>query len=81
MGAGQVEKGEDILNAAGIPTFKYPDRAARVLFHVALQREFARALRNAGSRFRHADGESDRERRAACWSVARKSRPDDSDRI
>lgn len=29
MGAGQVEKGEDILNAARIPTFKYPDRAAR----------------------------------------------------
>jgi acetyltransferase len=29
MGAGQVEKGEDILNEAGIPTFKYPDRAAR----------------------------------------------------
>ena len=29
MGAGEVEKGEDILNDAAIPTFKYPDRAAR----------------------------------------------------
>jgi acetyltransferase len=29
MGAGQVEKGEEILNEAKIPTFKYPDRAAR----------------------------------------------------
>ncbi len=29
MGASEVEKGEDILNAARIPTFKYPDRAAR----------------------------------------------------
>src|SRR6185312_10793846 len=29
MGAGEVEKGEDILNVARIPTFKYPDRAAR----------------------------------------------------
>jgi acetyltransferase len=29
MGAGEVEKGEDILNQARIPTFKYPDRAAR----------------------------------------------------
>lgn len=29
MGAGEVEKGEDILNEARIPTFKYPDRAAR----------------------------------------------------
>ncbi len=29
MGAAAVEKGEDILNEAHIPTFKYPDRAAR----------------------------------------------------
>jgi acetyltransferase len=29
MGGPAVEKGEDILNAANIPTFKYPDRAAR----------------------------------------------------
>jgi acetyltransferase len=29
MGGKEVEPGEDILNAAGIPTFKYPDTAAR----------------------------------------------------
>jgi acetyltransferase len=29
MGGPAVEKGEDILNAANIPSFKYPDRAAR----------------------------------------------------
>src|SRR6185369_13677215 len=29
MGAQQVETGEEILNSANIPTFKYPDRAAR----------------------------------------------------
>jgi len=29
MGGPAVEKGEEILNAANIPTFKYPDRAAR----------------------------------------------------
>jgi len=29
MGGPAVETGEDILNAANIPTFKYPDRAAR----------------------------------------------------
>ena len=29
MGGPAVEMGEDILNAANIPTFKYPDRAAR----------------------------------------------------
>ena len=29
MGGPALEKGEEILNAANIPTFKYPDRAAR----------------------------------------------------
>ncbi|MGA3172664.1 MAG: acetate--CoA ligase family protein, partial [Chthoniobacteraceae bacterium] len=29
MGGPAVEKGEEIMNAANIPTFKYPDRAAR----------------------------------------------------
>jgi acetyltransferase len=29
MGGREVEPGEDILNEAGIPTFKYPDTAAR----------------------------------------------------
>ena len=33
-----------ILNAAGIPTYAYPDRGARVPFHVALQREPPRAV-------------------------------------
>ena len=32
MGGKETEPGEDILNAAGIPTFKYPDTAARA-FH------------------------------------------------
>lgn len=34
MGAAQVETGEEILNAAGIPTFKYPDRAARAFAYM-----------------------------------------------
>src|SRR5208283_2704858 len=34
MGAGEVEAGEDILNAANIPTFKYPDRAARAFYYM-----------------------------------------------
>ena len=45
MGADAVVAGEDILNAANIPTFKdTPDRAARrrLLLHVALRREPAR---------------------------------------
>jgi acetyltransferase len=34
MGACAVEAGEDILNAANIPTFKYPDRAARAFYYM-----------------------------------------------
>jgi acetyltransferase len=34
MGVGQVEKGEEILNAAKIPTFKYPDRAAKAFYYM-----------------------------------------------
>ncbi len=34
MGADEVEAGEDILNAANIPTFKYPDRAARAFYYM-----------------------------------------------
>ena len=33
-GRDMVEKGEDILNAANIPTFKYPDRAARAFYYM-----------------------------------------------
>lgn len=32
MGGKAVEEGEDILNAAGIPTYKYPDTAARAFY-------------------------------------------------
>ncbi len=44
MGAGQVEKGEDILNASKIPTFKYPDRAARAFSYMWRYSENLRAL-------------------------------------
>jgi acetyltransferase len=44
MGAGQVEAGEDILNAARIPTFKYPDRAARAFYYMWRYSENLRAL-------------------------------------
>jgi acetyltransferase len=44
MGAGQVEKGEDVLNAASIPTFKYPDRAARAFCYMSRYSENLRAL-------------------------------------
>ena len=44
MGAGQVEKGEDVLNAANIPTFKYPDRAARAFYYMWRYSDDLRAL-------------------------------------
>ncbi len=44
MGVGQVEKGEDILNAADIPTFKYPDRAARAFYYMWRYSENLRSL-------------------------------------
>jgi acetyltransferase len=34
MGVDKVEKAEDILNSANIPTFKYPDRAARAFSYM-----------------------------------------------
>ena len=44
MGASAVEKGEDVLNAANIPTFKYPDRAARAFCYMWRYSENLRAL-------------------------------------
>lgn len=44
MGVGQVEKGEDILNAAKIPTFKYPDRAAKAFYYMWRYSENLRSL-------------------------------------
>ncbi len=34
MGGKEVERGEDILNAAGIPTYKFPDTAARAFYYM-----------------------------------------------
>lgn len=34
MGGKEVEPGEDILNAVGIPTYKYPDTAARAFYYM-----------------------------------------------
>jgi acetyltransferase len=44
MGAREVEAGEDILNAANIPTFKYPDRAARAFYYMWRYSENLRSL-------------------------------------
>ncbi|MGA2176757.1 MAG: bifunctional acetate--CoA ligase family protein/GNAT family N-acetyltransferase [Verrucomicrobiota bacterium] len=44
MGADAVVAGEDILNAAKVPTFKYPDRAARAFCYMWRYTENLRAL-------------------------------------
>jgi len=44
MGIGQVEAGENILNAANIPTFKYPDRAAKAFYYMWRYSENLRSL-------------------------------------
>jgi len=44
MGGPEVEAGEDILNRAGIPTFKYPDRAARAFYYMWCYSDNLRAL-------------------------------------
>jgi acetyltransferase len=44
MGADAVMAGEDILNAANVPTFKYPDRAARAFCYMWRYTENLRAL-------------------------------------
>jgi len=74
MGAGQVEKGEDILNAANIPTFKYPDRAARAFYYMWRYSENLRALYEtppAWPESKH--GEIDRDKAAKLLDDARKA--------
>ncbi|HXR08181.1 MAG TPA: acetate--CoA ligase family protein, partial [Candidatus Acidoferrum sp.] len=44
MGADAVEAGEDILNAANVPTFKYPDRAAKAFCYMWKYTQNLRAL-------------------------------------
>ncbi len=44
MGADAVMAGEDILNAANVPTFKYPDRAAKAFCYMWRYSENLRAL-------------------------------------
>ena len=56
MGGADVAAGEAILNRAGIPTFPYPDTAARVFtLHVALHRQPARRC----TRRPHCAGDAD----------------------
>ena len=74
MGAGQVEKGEDILNAAKIPTFKYPDRAAKAFYYMWRYSENLRSLYETPSMpAQNGRGYIDRDQAAKIISDVRKT--------
>jgi acetyltransferase len=74
MGADCVAKGEDILNAAQIPTFKYPDRAAKSFYYMWRYSENLRALYETPAMPQDdAHGEIDREKASAIVNEVRKS--------
>jgi acetyltransferase len=74
MGADIVSKGEDILNAAQIPTFKYPDRAARSFYYMWRYSENLRSLYETPSMTEDdSHGEIDREKATAIITEVRKS--------
>jgi acetyltransferase len=74
MGADIVAKGEDILNAADIPTFKYPDRAAKAFYYMWNSSENLRQLyETPATAPENERGEIDRDKAAAIISEVRKS--------
>ena len=74
MGADIVAKGEDILNAANIPTFKYPDRAAKSFYYMWRYSENLRQLyETPASAPDDERGEIDREKATAIINDVRKS--------
>jgi len=74
MGADIVAKGEDILNAASIPTFKYPDRAAKAFYYMWRYSENLRQLYETPATAPEDEhGEIDREKASAIIAEVRKS--------
>jgi len=74
MGAGQVEAGENILNAAKIPTFKYPDRAAKAFYYMWRYSENLRSLYETPSpAAQNGHGYIDHEKAEKIISEVRKS--------
>ena len=73
MGADIVAKGEEILNAAQIPTFKYPDRAAKSFYYMWRYSENLRQLYETPAVADDSHGEIDREKAAAIIAEVRKS--------
>jgi acetyltransferase len=74
MGVGQVEAGEAILNAANIPTFKYPDRAAKAFYYMWRYSENLRSLYETPSAPpQNGRGDIDREQAEKIISEVRKA--------
>ena len=74
MGADIVAKGEDILNAANIPTFKYPDRAAKSFYYMWRYSENLRQLyETPAAAPENERGEIDREKASAIINEVRQS--------
>jgi len=74
MGADIVAKGEDILNAANIPTFKYPDRAAKSFYYMWRYSENLRQLyETPASAPEDERGEIDRDKASAIIKAVRES--------
>jgi acetyltransferase len=74
MGADIVAQGEEILNAAQIPTFKYPDRAAKSFYYMWRYSENLRQLyETPASAADDAHGEIDREKAAGILADVRRS--------
>lgn len=74
MGVGQVERGEDILNAAKIPTFKYPDRAAKAFCYMWRYSDNLRLLyETPAPPYQNGHGYLDREKAGKIISEVRKS--------
>ena len=68
MGGASIERGNEILNAAGIPTFAFPDQAARAFVYMWQYSENLRALYETPEL---AGASPDRGRAAALLEAAR----------
>lgn len=73
MGADMVAKGEDILNATQIPTFKYPDRAAKSFYYMWRYSENLRQLYETPAMADDSHGEIDREKASSIITDVRNS--------
>jgi acetyltransferase len=76
MGGKEVEPGEDILNAAGIPTYKYPDTAARAFYYMYRYTYNLRALYETPALLteHHADADSQSKAAAIIQNVRQQGR-------